>query len=284
MEFVDGVTLSQLLDKTGVLPTDVGVMIALQVASALDYAHARGLIHRDIKPSNIMIKRNGEVKLMDFGIARTKGVEGLTLPGVLVGTPSYMSPEQAMGQPLDHRSDIFSFGIVLYEMFTGAKPFQDEETASIAAKIMKGSYISPRRINSDLPRSVQRIIKKCLKKKANSRYYSMQEISRALGKRIRGMGKSASLKRISDFLVASQIIDPLTPDETVAIYRAPGMGKFTKLLLWAACVLLLCTAGIGYYSWTKAKAAREQQEPASISEPAGNGASQPHARRPARRR
>ncbi len=251
MEYVDGVTLSRVMDTTGLLPTDIGVMIALQVASALEYAHTRGLIHRDIKPGNIMIKRNGEVKLMDFGIARTKGQEALTQPGMLVGTPSYMSPEQAVGQQLDARSDIFSFGIVLYEMFTGAKPFQDEETASIAAKILKGKYIPPRSINSDLPRSVQRIIRKCLKNKPHKRPGSMQEVGRVLGKRIRGMDKATSLKRISDYLVEAELVEAPLPDETVVIYRAPGMGMFTKTLLATATVLALSVAGIGYYYWTK---------------------------------
>lgn len=252
MEYVDGVTLSRVLDTTGPLPVDVGVMIAIQVANALEYAHRRGLIHRDIKPGNIMIKRNGEVKLMDFGIARTKGLEALTEPGTLVGTPSYMSPEQALGEPLDVRSDIFSLGIVLYEMFTGAKPFQDEATASIKAKILNGRYIPPRSINVDLPRSIQHIIRKCLKNKPHKRFGSMQELGRALGRRIRGMDKAASLKRTSDHLVEAELIEAPPADETVVIYQAPGMGTFTRVLIWAASLLLLCTAGvIGYYSWSK---------------------------------
>ncbi len=251
MEYVDGVTLSQVIDKAGPLPPDVGAMIALQVANALEYAHTRGLIHRDIKPGNIMIKRNGEVKLMDFGVARTKGLEALTLPGILVGTPSYMSPEQALSQPLDVRSDIFSLGIVLYEMFTAMKPFQGEQTASITEKIMKGTFIPPRAISTDLPRSIQRIIKKCLKNKPHRRYASGQELARALGKRIRGMDKPASLKRISDFLVETELIEAPPPDETVVIYTAPGMGRFTKLLLASAAVLALSLAGIGFYSWMK---------------------------------
>ncbi len=270
MEYVDGVTLARIIEETGPLPVDVGVMIALQVASALEYAHARGLIHRDIKPGNIMVKRNGEAKLMDFGIARTKNLESLTLPGTLVGTPSYMSPEQVLGQPLDSRSDIFSFGIVLYEMFTGKKPFQDEETVSISAKILKGKFASPRSINSDIPRGIQRIIRKCLKKKTAKRYGSAQEVSRWLGKRIKGMDKPTSLKRISDYLVESNLVEAPPADETVVIYRAPGMGSFTKTLLITACVLIVLTGAIGYYSWTKARTARIQQTPSMA--PSSTGA------------
>ena len=160
MEYVDGTDLADIIEKTGSVPVDVGIMIAIQVCSALDYAHMRGLIHRDIKPSNIMVKRNGEVKLMDFGIAHTKKLQTLTLPGTFLGTPAYMSPEQILGQSLDNQSDIFSLGIVLYEMFTGIKPFQDEETHSVTAKILKDRFLPPRRLNSDIPRRLQRVIKK----------------------------------------------------------------------------------------------------------------------------
>jgi serine/threonine-protein kinase len=267
MEYVDGTTLAWIIEETGALPTDVGVMIALQVANALEYAHARGLIHRDIKPGNIMVKRNGEVKLMDFGIARIREMESLTLPGTLMGTPSYMSPEQVLGQPLDVRSDIFSFGIVLYEMFTGIKPFPDEEADSSSSKILKGKFLSPRSIYSDIPRSLQRIIKKCLKTKPHKRYGSMQELARALGKRIKGMDKPASLKRISDYLVDVQVFEAPPEDEKVAISRAPGMGTFTKVLLAATGALMVLSASIGYYYWTKAIQVRTPQTVAVLSQP-----------------
>jgi serine/threonine-protein kinase len=268
MEYVDGTTLARIIEETGALPADVGIMIALQVASALEYAHARGLIHRDIKPGNIMVKRNGEVKLMDFGIARAKEMEPLTLPGTLMGTPSYMSPEQVSGQPLDARSDIFSFGIVLYEMFTGIKPFHDDATDSLSAKILKGKFLPPRSIYSDIPRSVQRIIKKCLKKKPHKRYGSLQELARALGKRIKGMDKHASLKRISDYLVEVRVFEAPPEDEKVVISRAPGMGIFTKTIWAAAGVLVLLSASIGYYSWTKAKQMNTPQTAPVLLQPA----------------
>jgi serine/threonine protein kinase len=280
MEYVDGTTLARIIEETGALPTDVGVMIAIQVANALEYAHARGLIHRDIKPGNIMVKRNGEVKLMDFGIARMREMESLTLPGTLMGTPSYMSPEQVLGQPLDARSDIFSFGIVMYEMFTGIKPFPDEEDGSSSSKILKGKYLSPRSIYSDIPRSLQRIIKKCLKIKPHKRYGSMQELGRVLGKRIKGMDKPASLKRISDYLVDVRVFEAPPEDEKVAISQAPRMGIFTKVLVVAAGVLIVLFASIGYYSWKKAIQARTPPAVPSLTQPGvikpGSGpASQP---------
>jgi len=217
MEYVDGANLADVIEKIGALPIDVGMMIAIQICHALDYAHMRGLIHRDIKPSNIMIKRNGEVKLMDFGIAQSRNLESLTMPGTLIGTPAYMSPEQVLGQPLDARSDIFSFGIVLYEMLTGVKPFADDEGRSVSAKILKDKFRAPRRVNSDIPRGIQRLIKKCLRKKPQRRYGSMLEAERKLGKRLAGRTtKAASLTRIADYLVATQVFEAAPAEETEA--------------------------------------------------------------------
>ncbi|MBK6580221.1 MAG: serine/threonine protein kinase [Sandaracinaceae bacterium] len=119
MEYVQGIDLYDLLELSPVLPAEEAAIVALQIARALDYAHFRGIIHRDIKPANIMLSHQGEVKLMDFGIARDDKLSDLTETGTGLGTPSYMSPEQILGDKLDFRSDIFSVGIVLYQMVTG---------------------------------------------------------------------------------------------------------------------------------------------------------------------
>ena len=255
MEYVDGTSLSEVIMKSGPLPVDIGIMIAIQVCSALSYAHMRGVVHRDIKPSNVMIRRNGEVKLMDFGIAQIRGLDSLTVPGMLMGTPSYMSPEQVVGEPLDARSDIFSLGIVLYEMFTSMKPFAEEETRSITAKIVDGNFLLPRRLNREIPRRLQRIIRKCLRKKPLKRYESVQEISRALGKLVQGRtDKSASLKRISDYLVSQNLVEKLPEQETLVLVKSSfGMGFYTKLLLTGAVVLLLISGAVGLYVWYKGK-------------------------------
>src|SRR4026208_1270923 len=123
MEYVQGIDLYDLLEKCGRLPYDVAAIIAMQVARALDYVHYRGIVHRDIKPANVMISRQGGVKLMAFAIARDQGFGDLTQTGTGLGTPSYMSPEQILGDKLDYRTDIFSLGIVLYQLVTGRKPF-----------------------------------------------------------------------------------------------------------------------------------------------------------------
>ncbi len=247
MEYVDGANLAGIIEKTGALPVDVGVMISIQVCDALDYAHMRGLIHRDIKPSNIMIKRNGEVKLMDFGIAQSRGLEALTLPGTLIGTPSYMSPEQVLGQPLDVRSDIFSLGIVLYETFTGVKPFLDDSRA-VTAKIVKDKFVAPRRVNSEIPWGLQRLIKKSLRKKPARRYKSVLEVQKKLGKRLAGRTtKAASLQRIAGYLVSMNVFEAAPEQETVLVPKVASRGPRRAAIIAASMVLVMAAAVAAYY-------------------------------------
>lgn len=174
MEYVQGIDLYDLLDITPRLPIDVAAIIAMQVARALDYAHFRGIIHRDIKPANIMISQQGEVKLMDFGIARDDRLSDLTETGTGLGTPSYMSPEQILGDKLDFRSDIFSVGIVLYQMVTGRKPFVEDDARTVMQKIRLDRYTSPRKINPAVPRVLEHTMARCMEKLPANRYPTTQ--------------------------------------------------------------------------------------------------------------
>src|SRR5262249_34871949 len=162
--FVEGIDLYDLLEKSTKIPPEVAAIVAMQVARALDYAHYRGIVHRDIKPANVMVARSGSVKLMDFGIARLQQYGDLTESGTGLGTPSYMSPEQIMGDRLDFRSDIFSLGIVLYQMATGKKPFIEDEQKSVMHKIRLEKYVPARRINPQIPRELERIVARCMQK------------------------------------------------------------------------------------------------------------------------
>jgi len=176
MEYVEGIDLYDLLERAPRLPVEVAAIIALQVARALDYAHFRGIIHRDIKPANVMISKQGEVKLMDFGIARDDKLSDLTETGTGLGTPSYMSPEQILGDKLDYRSDIFSLGIVLYQMLTGAKPFVEDEARTVMQKIRLDRYTSPRKLNAQVPRQLERILARCMEKMPANRYPTTQAL------------------------------------------------------------------------------------------------------------
>ncbi|MEE8408162.1 MAG: protein kinase [Myxococcota bacterium] len=180
MEYVEGIDLYDLLHRVDRLPPDIAAIIALQSARALEYAHYRGVVHRDFKPSNLMITKQGEIKLMDFGIARDQAFEDLTRPGTSLGTPAYMSPEQIIGERVDSRSDVFSFGIVLYQMLTGEKPFADDDTKSVLHRILNEPYQRPRRLYPDIPLRLQRIVKRCLDKRRERRYQATHSLRRDL--------------------------------------------------------------------------------------------------------
>jgi len=176
MEYVDGIDLYDLLERSPRLPADIAAIITLQLARGLDYAHFRGIIHRDIKPANIMVSMQGDVKLMDFGIARHERFGDLTETGTGLGTPSYMSPEQILGDKLDFRSDIFSVGIVLYQMLTGRKPFVEDDSRTVMQKIRLDRYESPKKLGVEMPRKLERIMARCLQKMPANRYPTTQAL------------------------------------------------------------------------------------------------------------
>lgn len=180
MEYVEGIDLYDLLARVDRLPAEIAAIVALQASRALEHAHYRGVVHRDFKPSNLMITKQGEIKLMDFGIARDEAYDDLTRPGTAIGTPAYMSPEQIMGERVDFRSDIFSFGIVLYQMLTGQKPFTEDDTHSVMQRIVNESFVRPRRLFPDIPWRLSRIVNRCLQKDPARRYASTEELRRAL--------------------------------------------------------------------------------------------------------
>src|SRR5215475_11530686 len=170
MEFIVGTTLHELLAEKHVLSTDEVVQIARQICRGLDYAHSNGIIHRDVKPANIMITANGTVKIMDFGIAKSGGQ--VTNTGQVLGTPNYMSPEQVKGRPLDGRSDLFSMGVILYEMLTGEKPFVGQNVTTIIYKIVNETPITPRDLDVTIHPGLSAIVARLLAKSPDERYQS----------------------------------------------------------------------------------------------------------------
>ena len=181
MEYVQGITLKQLLKNKGALPLGIGLRIGRQICSGLIAAHEEGIVHRDVKPQNILLTQTSGVKIMDFGIARPKDTKGLTATGLVIGTPDYMSPEQAQGkQDLDHRSDIYSAGVVFYEMFTGALPFRGESSIGTAMQHIQQPPTPPRQVNPGLPQALEAIILRCLEKAPAERYQKMAELQRDL--------------------------------------------------------------------------------------------------------
>lgn len=182
MEFLNGEDLSEHTRIETLLPIRETLSILAKASEALDYAHSKGIVHRDIKPANIMrIKETNEIKVADFGIARITS-SSKTKTGVVLGTPSYMSPEQIAGKKVDGRSDIFSLGVVLFEMLTGQKPFTGEDMTSLMYKIAKEPHPSPRSINAKIPQVVERIIDMALEKEKDKRYQKAGQMAEHLKK------------------------------------------------------------------------------------------------------
>lgn len=174
MEFIEGTTLHELIAEYRMLPAEEVVQYSRQICRGLDYAHSHGIVHRDVKPANIMITANGTVKIMDFGIAKAGG--SMTSTGQVLGTPNYMSPEQVKGRPLDGRSDLFSFGVILYEMLTGEKPFVGQNVTTIIYKIVNETPIAPRDLDVTVHPGLSAIVTRALAKSPDDRYQSGAEL------------------------------------------------------------------------------------------------------------
>jgi serine/threonine-protein kinase len=180
MEYIEGVELRTLIGEGRPLRVAQAVSIAAQVAEGLAYAHQRGVVHRDVKPANIMVVANGPVKITDFGIARMRGSGDLTQTGTLLGSPKYMSPEQVIGKRADQRSDIFSLGVILYEMLCGTAPFNGENVTALMYQIVNFVPPAPSSINSAVPPMLDLIVAKMLAKPLEGRYQDAAELARDL--------------------------------------------------------------------------------------------------------
>jgi serine/threonine-protein kinase len=176
MEYVPGEELDTLIRRQGRLSVDKASALARQIVEGLTQAHKLGVIHRDLKPRNIMIDSPGNVRIMDFGIARHLGGPELTAEGIVVGTPHYMSPEQALGESVDQRTDIYALGAILFEMVVGRPPFEGESGLAVALKHKTELPRRPRKINAEVPENLDRLIMKCLAKKREDRYQSAEEL------------------------------------------------------------------------------------------------------------
>ncbi len=183
-EFISGRDLKSEIKKRGPWPPEEAAKLASTIADALAVAHSSGVVHRDIKPHNIMIANDGSVRLLDFGVARKTGggMETLTKTGMIVGTPEYMSPEQFGTHRVDERSDVYSLGVVLFELLTGKVPFGGETPVAIALKVIQQPAEAPQSVRKDIPEWIDRIVIKCMDKDPKNRYLSASELALALRK------------------------------------------------------------------------------------------------------
>ncbi len=304
MEYVQGKTLNDLIPKGG-LRVPLLIKYALQMADALSAAHAAGIVHRDLKPANAMVTESGLVKVLDFGLAkltdrgvvpdttgddRTRTIANapMTVEGSILGTVSYMSPEQAQGKKVDTRSDIFSFGAVLYEMATGVRAFEGESSLSTLSAILRDEAKPMSEVAPDVPPQLEDVIRRCLRKMPDDRWQSMKEVQSAL----------SMLKRESDSgsLYTTRLTAPLPPPSASMsggpASKAPGSqasavaaaappavrpASNSKAIMGIAALLVILLAGGGGAWWTMKKRAAERAAaqlaaqtppPAPVVEPA----------------
>lgn len=187
MEYVSGEDLKSFIRRSRQLVVGTAIFIARQVCEGLAEAHRLGVVHRDLKPGNIMIDREGNAKIMDFGIARSFSIKGITGAGVMIGTPEYMSPEQVEGKEVDQRSDIYSLGIILYEMLTGQVPFEGDTPFTVGVKQKSEIPKDPRELNAQIPQDLSRLVLKCLEKAKERRYQTAEELGADLEKIEKGI-------------------------------------------------------------------------------------------------
>ena len=211
-EYVDGIDLRALLTKIGQLNHVMAGLICLEIIRGLEAIHARGIVHRDLKPANVMVGKSGEVKIADFGIAFDGGSKGLTRPGTMVGSVPYMSPEQMLGKRVDNRNDLFSFGVLLYEMVTGATPFHEPEDDSLELlleSMQSEDYPSPRTLEPSVPRWMVRLIRSCLRAKPAHRIPTATQVRQILERRLHTTSPADCRSRILDFLWGRKVMRPV---------------------------------------------------------------------------
>ncbi len=251
LEYVEGVSLRQYLTKKGPLPTPLVLSIMRQIASALQRAGEMGILHRDIKPENILLTRKGEVKVADFGLARSLNRDetlDLTRAGSAVGTPRYMSPEQLEGKPVDQRTDIYSFGITCYEMLTGKRPFDGDNAYEIALKHVREEPAPLESLRSGVPPKLCGMVHKMLEKDPDTRYASCQSLLKDIARVRESLdGTAASMQTLS-------IAGETTPHERFTATTARRSKRPARRRLWlalgagaGAAVLLLVGVVVAFY-------------------------------------
>jgi serine/threonine-protein kinase len=260
-ELVDGTDLAQLIQRGGALPPECVALVGARVADALDYVHFSALLHRDVKPANVMVSRDGEVKLMDFGIAKADDDHSLTRAGMLVGSPSYMAPEVLAGEEGGPAADVWALGVSLFELLTGEKPFRGKDADDLFAAIARGRFRPVRSLAPDCPRRLARTVERCLARSPAARYRSAGALARALdgtaarllGRRVHPRARLVALLANRGFVTEEVALTKLDVATLRATRTADARGTATKAEFpihrrhrasWALMAAIAVAAGV----------------------------------------
>ncbi|HEX9415951.1 MAG TPA: Stk1 family PASTA domain-containing Ser/Thr kinase [Gaiellaceae bacterium] len=261
MEYLDGRTLKELLVRFGTPPVRIAVGYVRQILAGLAFAHKHGLVHRDIKPHNVLVDSGGHVKVTDFGIARS-GTSQMTEAGSIIGTAQYLSPEQARGAPVDQRSDIYSVGVLLYELLTGSVPFTGDTPVEIAMKHLSAVPQPPSKKRPDVGRGLDLAVVRALAKDPDERYQTAEEMDAELARIEQGLRVSDETADAATAVLSGSGIDTTAvrraPVVTSGAYRRPPYVGYEEPMRkrprwpWLLALLLLVAAGVGgWYAYTK---------------------------------
>ncbi|MDX6398586.1 MAG: eukaryotic-like serine/threonine-protein kinase [Gaiellaceae bacterium] len=281
MEYVEGRTLKELLVARGPSPLGIAIDYTRQILSALRFAHRNGIVHRDIKPHNVIVDGEGRVKVMDFGIARAGAASQMTEAGSIIGTAQYLSPEQARGAPVDQTSDLYSTGIVLYELLTGTVPFTGETPVEIAMKHLSQVPAPPSTHRPEVPRDLDYIVLRALAKDPADRYHSAEEMDADLDRIGRGIGVSAEtaeaattvLSRTDVGEAATTIRPAAAPSATYTpgrYYEYDEPPRRSSLLPWLLALVLVAAALVGgWFAWQEIQSQLSETKPVAVPDVKG---------------
>lgn len=282
MEYVEGRTLKELIVARGPSPLGIAIDYTRQVLSALRFAHRNGIVHRDIKPHNVIVDGEGRVKVMDFGIARAGAASQMTEAGSIIGTAQYLSPEQARGAPVDQTSDLYSTGIVLYELLTGTVPFTGETPVEIAMKHLSQVPAPPSTHRAEVPRDLDYVTLRALAKDSTDRYHSAEEMDSDLERIARGIGVSAeTAEAATTVLSRTEVADAAT---TIGPAAAAGTtytpGRYyeydeppRRRAFWPWLLALLLIAGTlvgGWFVWQELQSQLDATKPVAVPDVEGS--------------
>jgi len=280
MEYVKGKTLKDIIKQVGKMNYETAISVAIQIARALDCAHRNNIIHRDVKPQNILVTEDGIMKVTDFGIAKSATSETITNTSTIMGSAHYLSPEQAKGSFIDCRTDLYSLGVVIYEMVTGTLPFQADTAVTIALKHLQEEVVPPKNLNSKVPDSLNRLILKAMEKEPIKRYQSAKEIiadlqkikddpNACIDKNEENNDHTIIMSAVTEHITKQEKINNKKNDEDEDddyYYeddddeKSSGKSKIIKIAVGIALVLLLVVLGVGAYQITKSGTASTSKQ------------------------